>query len=1512
MPLEAFDPAVRQWFGESFSGPTAVQSEGWGPIAAGRSALLLAPTGSGKTLAAFLAALDRLVRLPPDAPPGVRVLYVSPLKALVYDIERNLRAPLVGIANAASRQGRTVRAVRVDVRTGDTTARERRVQARDPADILVTTPESLYLVLGSAAREALRSVETVIVDEIHVMAAAKRGVHLAVSLERLSALCERDPQRIGLSATQRPLEEIARFLGGDRPVDIVDASGRPRLDLRVVVPVDDMEHPTVSAADAVEGGGGEGPFQRVGGAQPVPEDSTGPDRLTAGMWPAIYPRLLELIRARRSTILFANSRLLCERLARRLNELAGEDLVLAHHGSLSHQRRAEIEDALKAGRLPALVATSSLELGIDMGAVDQVVLVESPGSVSSGLQRVGRSGHAVGETSIGRIFPKFRGDLVEAAVVAGEMLDGRVESTRVPTNCLDVLSQQVVAMVADRDWRVDELAAVVRRSWPYRELTDAAMASVLDMLSGRYPSDGFADLAPRIVWDRATDTLSARRGTRAIALLNGGTIPDRGLYGVFVGADGPRLGELDEEMVYECRRGDLIVLGASTWRIEEITRDRVQVSPAPGEPGRLPFWHGERPGRPFELGEKVGRLLRDTAARGPDAARWLQEALPIDERAAKNLAAYVDDQREAAGEVPTDRTIVVEAFRDELGDWRVCILTPFGARVHAPWGLALEARFAAGGPLVEGPGYDVQVLWTDDGVSLRFADTDELPPVASLFPDPDEVREQIVDQLGRSALFAARFRENAARSLLMPKRSVKGRVPLWAQRLRAQNLLQVASKFPSFPAILETYRECLQEVFDLPSLEELLRRVRSRQVRVHEVETAQASPFARSLVYAYVAAYMYAGDAPLAERKAAALTLDRALLRELLGQEELRDLLEPAALSDVEAELQHLVPERQARSADAVHDLVRRLGELSREEIAARCTEDPTAWLRELELARRVVPVRIAGHERTIAVEDAGRYRDALGVALPPGLPAVFLESVPDALVTLVGRWARTHGPFVAEALVSRWGIPPGALQAALTQLERDERLVLGEIRPGGTSLEWCDPEVLRRLKRRSLALLRDQIAPVEAEVYARFLAGWHGLGTGRGGLPRLREVVEQLEGLPILASTLERTVLPGRVASFSPDLLDTLGAMGEVVWIGCGAAGPRDGKVALFRRDKVPLLLDPPEPDPALLEDPVRRAVWEHLQARGASFLVALQQVADAPVDTVTAALWDLVWAGLVTNDTFQPLRSLQRRTAKGRAGRSGPRGIAVAGGRWSTVADLFAGASEISATERAAARASGLLERYGVATAAGARSEGLPGGFSAVYPVLRAMEESGRVRRGWFVDGLEGAQFAAPGVVDRLRACRVDLDPEEVTVVDAADPANPWGAVLPWPGRDEGRRAARPRGGGGVGGGAAGAVRRQGRALWATFGGRRPELLLRAVQGWLASKPDRWKTVRVERIDGVTALESAARPVLVEGRVRSGARRAGARAPRLRRQAPSCSKGGEPGDDVVGALRVEACPPG
>jgi ATP-dependent Lhr-like helicase len=1419
--LGSFGEPTRRWFEENFAAPTPVQAAGWPLIAGDRHALLVAPTGSGKTLAAFLACLDRLARRP-AVQPGVRVLYVSPLKALVYDIERNLRAPLAGIARAAGGDPGDFRVPRVAVRTGDTPQSERRAQARDPADILVTTPESLYLILGSQQRETLSTVETIIVDEIHALAPTKRGAHLALSLERVAAACASDPQRVGLSATARPIDEIARFLGGDRAVEVVDTSEPPALDLEIRVPVPDMTRPEeVPVAPGTQ--------QAAPEASEAPPDASILRELLArdrpqpvpSIWPAIHPELLREIRAHHSTIVFVNSRGLCERLVQRLNELAGEELVRAHHGSIAHEQRREIEEDLKSGRVRGIVATSSLELGIDMGAVDLVLLVESPGAVARGLQRVGRAGHRVGETSIGRIFPKHRGDLLEAAVVARGMRQGEIEPLRVPRNPLDVLAQQIVALCGVRDWSVPALAALVRRSASYRELSDEVLVGVLDMLSGKYPSTDFSELRARIVWDRETDRLSARPGANRVALVSGGTIPDRGQYAVHLGEDGPRIGELDEEMVHETRTGQTITLGASTWRVAQITRDRVIVRPAPGEPGRLPFWHGEGPGRPVELGRAIGAFSARLAALSAAAGRaWLEQEYGLDAWAAQNLVDYVHEQREVTGAIPTDRRLTLERFRDELGDWRICILSPFGARIHAPWALALEAR------LSREAGFELQTLWNDDGIVLRFADA-ETPPELD--------------------------------ALLLPRRRPGARTPLWVQRLRAQNLQAVARRFPSFPIMLETYRECLQDVFDVPGLRSLLRDVQERRVRVDEVETRSASPFARSLVFAYTAQYLYQGDMPLAERRAQALTLDRHLLRDLLGQEELRELLDAEVIASVSDELLGRAPEHCARGAEALCDLLRRVGDLSQAELAERSDADPAGWLRELGTARRVARVSIAGEARWIAVEDAALYRDALGCVPPAGLPEALLAPVEAPLEQLGRRFARRRGPFTTLDLARRYGLRPAQVEPALTALEAREVLLRGEFLPGGREREWCDPEVLRRLRRRTLARLRGEVAPVEAPALARFLALWQHADARRASA-HLHEVVSVLEGAALSFSELERSILPARIPDYDPRMLDELGAMGDVVWIGRGALGARDGRIALYRRERVPLLVEPPEVPQDLSER--ARAILSHLEARGASFASELAAACGSPpLRELMDALWDLVWAGLVTNDTFAPLRALSTRHRERRPQR---RKASPAAGRWSPVRSLLG--DPPSETERLHARALMLLDRYGLATRAAAHAESLPGGFAGIYDVYRAMEETGKLRRGHFVEGLEGVQFAYAGAVDALRDARTaeqGIDKPELVLLAATDPANPYGALLAWPPQPA---TAGPRRAVG-----ASVVLIDGQlVLFADRGARRlltfgepGAMIERAAAGLRGLFRDRRRgPLRVREIDGVMALDSPHAP--------------------------------------------------
>ncbi len=1455
-PLGSFTPQVRDWFTRSFESPTPAQAQAWPAIASGENVLVSAPTGSGKTLAAFLWGLDRLVAEPDRG----RLVYVSPLKALSYDIEKNLRAPLRGIGGDIS----------VAIRTGDTPQKERQAMLRRPPDVLITTPESLYLMLTSKAREFLAEADSVIVDEIHAVARTKRGAHLALTLERLEQAAGKPLQRIGLSATQRPLEEVGRFLvGAGRECRIVDTGVRKPLDLRIQVPVENMSEPDAhDVTDAAVGGQG----TAAGGGDLIGTGLGDAPATQRSIWPAIYPELLELIRAHRSTIVFVNSRRGAERLAVRLNELAEAPIARAHHGSLAREERLVVEDLLKSGELPCLVATSSLELGIDMGAVDLVIQVESPKSVTAGLQRIGRAGHGVGEVSRGRIFPKFRADLVECAVVAKRMRDGDIEPTVVPRNPLDVLAQQIVAVTATGDeWKVPELHELVRRAHPFSELTRELLDSVLDMLDGRYPSEEFAELRPRIVWDRVDDTIRARRGALQLAVTNAGTIPDRGLYGVHL-PDGRRVGELDEEMVYEARPGQTFLLGASTWRIEEITRDRVIVTPAPGAPGAVPFWKGDGIGRPKELGEAIGAFVREAVDRDPAE---LAGEYDLDERAARNLSAFLREQRDATRVLPSDRTIVIERFRDEIGDWRLCVLSPYGGRVHAAWALALSARVR------DEFGLESDAIWSDDGIIVHLPDADEAPAADLVLVQPDELEELVVRELSGSALFGARFRENAARALLLPRARPGKRTPLWQQRLKAQSLLEVAKRYGQFPIVLETYRECLRDVFDLPGLEALLRGLHTRELSLVEVETQRASPFASSLLFDYVATYMYEGDTPNAERRAAALSLDRDLLRELLGQEELRELIDPAALEEVEADLQRTSRRTQAANADGLHDVLRAVGDLTSDEAGARCLPAVSArrMLGELERERRAVRMRIAGEERWLAAEDAGLYRDALGAVPPGGLPEVFLEAVEEPLARLTRRYARTHGPFTTPELSGRYGVD---LAPLLRELERAGGLIQGELRPGGSGREWCDPEVLRRLRRASLASLRKEVEPAEQRALARFLPAWQGVDTGSSpGVDRLREVLVPLQGVALAPEVWERDVLPRRLGSYSPTWIDQLCASGELVWVGAGAIGRRSGRAALYFREDARWLGPPPfkgEPPEGELHDRLR----ERLGAGAAFWTDLLADLGETDPVELQEALWDLAWAGEATNDAFAPLRAprltlaRQQRDSGRRFARRRRPGAPQVQGRWSLTGPLFADAPAHGPRIRALAEL--LLERYGIVTRETVLAEGIPGGFAGLYGELANLETLGTARRGYFVEGLGGAQFALPAAIERLRSMRTD-EPAGALVLAATDPANPFGATLPWPKRDDdsGRRPSRVPG--------AYVVTIDAEPVLYVERGGKGLVPLRAVEEeWLrpalealaeAVKRQRVPRLGIERFDGEPVVGSQAGELLVELGFRQSPRR-------------------------------------
>ncbi|HUQ92545.1 MAG TPA: DEAD/DEAH box helicase [Bryobacteraceae bacterium] len=1422
--LAAFHPPVREWFEAVFPAVTAPQLLGWPAISRGDSTLILAPTGTGKTLAAFLWCIDRLMFVPaPPVAERCRVLYISPIKALAVDVERNLRAPLAGVALMARKQGVAVYEPSIAIRTGDTPASERARFSRRPADILITTPESIYLLLTSNARETLRSVETVIVDEIHALVPGKRGSHLALSLERLEHWCGRKLQRIGLSATQRPLEEVARFLGGAdssqpvtldspafedansgifnefesrvtapryRPVTIVDAGAPKQLDLRIEVPLDDMT--------------------RLDEIEPIPSGPASQGPVRPSIWSAIHPKLLELILAHRSTLIFVNSRRLAERISGAVNDLAGEILVRAHHGSVAAAQRKDIEERLKTGTLRGIVATSSLELGIDMGAVDLVIQVEAPPSVASGMQRIGRASHHVGGVSSAVIFPKYRGDLVACAAITRAMREGKVERVNYPRNPLDVLAQQLVAMIAMDDWDVTELYEAIRRAAPYASLPRSTFESVLDMLSGRYPSDEFVELRPRVTWDRVSGRISARHGARRIAVINGGAIPDRGLFGVFLaGATrGARVGELDEEMVFESRTGDTIILGATTWRIEQITHDRVLVSPAPGEPGKMPFWHGDTAGRPAEFGQQIGQMTRELLLLPrPLAHARLIEHHDLDANAAENLMRYLDDQAAATGRVPSDRDIVIERCRDELGDWRVCVLTPFGSRVHAPWCMAVSARLRAE------RGLEVESMWSDDGFVIRVPDNGEVLDSEALLPSAAELKDLVLRQLGSTSMFAAKFREAAGRALLLPRRRAGMRAPLWQQRKRSAGLMAVAARYSSFPILLETYRECVRDVFDLAAASEVIKNIERGAIRVTTVESVKPSPFASSLLFSYIANYIYEGDAPLAERRAQALSIDQSQLEEILGSTDFRELLDKAAVEEVEAQLQSLESEYQARHADGVHDLLLKLGDLGADEVGARSFSPAVAaTLEPLVLARRVLRIRIAGEVRFIPVEYAARYRDALGIPLPPGLADAFLEPVANPLSGILRRYSRTRGPFTTAEAAARYGLSTADADVQLRALHGQGKLLEGEFRPGGTHIEWCEPQVLQQIRRKTLARLRREVVPAEQYVFARLLGRWQGVTAPRKGSGALLDAIEILQGSELIASELEREILPARVRNYQPADLDQLLTAGEVVWMGREPLGRRDGRISLYLVESLGRLT-PPDFFDKLPDTLSGRAIGilDFLRQQGASFQAAIHQAVGAGfLNDTTDALWELTWAGWVTNDTLNPLRALLTRKDTGSERKEtayappgspdfirrmrARRNDGVGQGRWSLMRQRLG--TSATAAEWTAAVSRQMLVRHGIVMRETAAAENVRGGYAAVYPALKTMEESGWARRGMFVAGLGAAQFATPAAVDLLRSLRHPADRPEAVHLAASDPANPYGSVLPWVEAGAGHSMARAAG--------------------------------------------------------------------------------------------------------------------
>lgn len=1408
-PFNLFLPPVRTWFQKALGEPTPAQRLGWPAIAAGQHTLLLAPTGSGKTLAAFLACLDALWRQS-EIERRVHVLYVSPLKALNNDIHRNLQVPLEGVADTARLLDFPLPTIEVAVRTGDTTTAERQRQLRRPPHVLITTPESLHLLLTSRGREMLGGLSHVIVDEIHALCTNKRGVFLSLLLERLEALqagraAAVAPQgtslagarppgtfvRIGLSATQRPLEEVARFLGGaeidaagvlrPRPVTILDAGRRKDLDLQVVSPVEQFGL--------------------------LPEGS---------IWPPIYRLLTSLVRAHRSTIIFANNRRTVERITANLNEEnnesdeAGADaptptadnsslLARAHHGSIALEVRQQIESALKEGRLPAVVATASLELGIDMGAVDLVCQVESPGNVARALQRVGRAGHLVGQRSKGRLIPKTLPDLLEEAVLAREMAAGRVEESRVPINCLDILAQQVVAMAAMEPWDVSKLYMLVRRAYPFRDLTAQAFEATLEMVSGRYvwanpPTEPdrqrgnetgtgprrpgtLQALQPRVSWDRIHNRVLALPGSQQLALVNGGSIPDTGQYGAYVGD--VRIGELDEEFVYECRLGHVFLLGTNAWRIEKIEADRVLVSPAEGAPAIVPFWRGENAGRSYELGQALGEFLRTLRDHldDSDPIDWLKREYFLDDDAARNLSFHVKRQLASTGSLPTDRTLCIEASRDQLGDWQVILLSPLGARLHFALRLALEAR------LRQRLGYHPQCLHHSDGILIRLTDSDE--PIVDLFDGltPENVESLILGELGESALFAIRFRQNAARALLMPRGQPGKRSPLWLQRLRGKDLLQVARRHPDFPIVVETFRECLHDHLDVPRLQELLSDIRAGRIEVVTRRAESPSPFASTLLFSFTAAQMYVYDGVEAGTGQTG-HLDRQLLEQLVSPGQQKHLLDPRAVNQVEKRLRGIG--QPPRTATETAEWLRRLGDLAETDLEGPMLD----FLAELEAdgrAKRIEIPRTLAPQRWVATENVAQYRRAFG--LEDCTPA----DAQAAGAAILERFLTTHALVGLADVLARYPFERGWAERQLEEWSRSGRAVA--IQHNAEPLQWSAPENLEQVQRGTLAVLRREIVTCSPPQFADFLLRWQGVHPAtRGGTSAgIAAALERLEGLPLPGDLWEQTVLPARVAGYQPRWLDEWSAGGAGVWVGQGD-GDGTPNIAFFRRESLARLPAPARNDDALPADAA--AVLGILQSRGAMFLADIASADDLSPSAVRAGLWSLVRRGLATNDHFDVIR----RGAEEMPAPNGEPGFerAIRGhssqrismrtlrrraaerpeGRWSL---LTWGRPETEA--QAVFQATLLLNRYGIVARELALMDPWLLPWRVLYEVLSRMEMAGEVRRGYFVEGLSGAQFALSEAGQRLQDLHLpSTAAAPIILLHSMDPANLYGSGAPF----------------------------------------------------------------------------------------------------------------------------------
>lgn len=1328
-----FHPAVFRWFSKTFHQPTPPQEMAWPVIARGEDVLLLAPTGWGKTLAAFLYALDWLIRqgVEGEPPPGVAILYLSPLKALNNDIHHNLEAPLQGIREAADELNLSLPPLTRGLRTGDTSPSKRQSMLRHPPQILMTTPESLFLMLSSKAHEMLKQVKFVIVDEIHTLFPNKRGAHLALSLARLAYLVSSPIQRIGLSATLAPLDQVAAFLRGTgpgvSPVQILDAGNRKELDLKIRLSVEDLAS--------------------------LPEKT---------IWPSIYRLLLQLIQEVRTTLVFVNSRRLAERITVNLNHLAKKTVARTHHGSISREVRLEVEGLLRKGQLPCIVATSSLELGIDIGFIEQVIQVESPGEVARGLQRVGRAGHTLHQKSTGYLIPKSRTDLLESAVIFREMKKGRIEEVSSPQNPLDVLAQHLVAMTATRCWQLEEIYRLITWAYPFATLSRNDLEGVLAMLSGQYETRGYLDLKPRLFWDRKNNQVRSDPYGKRLAYTGGGTIPDRGYYRVQLGTGGPSLGELDEEFVYERRIGDTFLLGTSSWQIAEIKEDVVIVRPSQSGEGLVPFWRAEQKSRSFLLGRRVGEFLEECEGFFQGEKRgcpilWLKEECSLEEKGALALYRFLEDGRKALGALPTHRHLVVEEFFQGEGERRILLHSPYGSRFHLLLSLLFREEFK------RELGFSVEALPSDDGLLFRF-------PAEAPFPGfpwgvvLDHLEEKVAQQVSSTALFGMTFRHCAQRSLVLPKGDFSRRQALWLSRLKAKNLLDGVKKIPDFPLIKETYREILSDFFPLEEAQRVFQDIQAGEIICSHVERKVPSPFAVSHLFNFTAGFLYGDDTPLASESSDFGFTSKALKD--LGGRSLPVPLNEKVIESVVQRIQGLSFKR-VTPEKVLHFLYRR-GDVLLPELSTLFPgreEELENILSLLQEEGEVVSLLQGTKNFLMVPSRLPLYLGALPGSQVRGehpLPLPYRE----AFSQLIAQYARTHGPFTTQELVKRYNLPSHQVKKELSLLKEEGILEQGSFLPGEEEV-WCNRDLFQEIWQRSRGVRRRSIQPQTQKEYSKFLATWHGVGGGED----LATVLHRLQGLFLPAHLWEGVILPSRILTYSPHDLDSLLLSGQFSWQIQGT----ESSFGLVFTPVFPLL-------PGLFQDFLGKYIrslpsvkkhlsWEArrvqdcLTEKGALTFPQLLMELSFPTPTLWQSLQELLFSGYITNDTLGPVRYLLQTSPKSRRGSKGVLSSSVMAtmGRWSLVTP--------SQTEDVILQVWALLSRYGILSPVTVKKAGESWG--EISPILYQLEMVDILRQGYLVEGLGGMQFARPEVLSLLQQKRPQSS--FCQVFSQEDPANP-----------------------------------------------------------------------------------------------------------------------------------------